>query len=172
MKYKWELLPFLCHGSNIPDQNSKLVLCSKKNPCQNTTVKKMDGKNYYCPKNLDGKTTTIQECWLPLLRSASGDSGMNKILVKKASVTGKFVRINAFGLLEYLSTCKVDVALMHTALSLIWQKINSSTILQFENAFQSSVTSLLGTLFLKLLSLIPYNFLEKLTVMINFCQEN
>ena len=49
---------------NIPDQNSKLVLCSKKNPCQNTTVKKMDGKNYYCPKNLDGKNTTIQEFWL------------------------------------------------------------------------------------------------------------
>ena len=55
-----------------------------------------------------------------LFLSAEGcmDSGMNIFLVKSASVTGKFARINAFGLLEYLSTCKVDVALMHAVSNL------------------------------------------------------
>ena len=49
------LLPFIFHGSNIPDKNSKLVLYYENKLVKTQLSKKLDGKNYYCPKNLDGK---------------------------------------------------------------------------------------------------------------------
>ena len=58
------LLPFIFHGSNIPDKNSKLVLYYKKKLVKTQLSKKLDGKNYYCPKNLDGKNHYHPSFWL------------------------------------------------------------------------------------------------------------
>ena len=57
------LLPFIFHGSNIPDKNSKLVLYYKKKLVKTQLSKKLDGKNYYCPKNLDGKNHYHPSFW-------------------------------------------------------------------------------------------------------------
>ena len=47
------VLPFIFHGSNIPDKNSKLVLYYKINLSKHN-----------CQKNWILKTTTVQKIWI------------------------------------------------------------------------------------------------------------